>query len=212
MSNAPAADVVVTTEPATESLATDALGSVFFAKVPADGYAITATHSTAAPGDVSAQAVACQRGRRRDHHRRWRSDDGEWRRRVGGAARWCRWSWRCDDGRHWRRGQAAPAARQAQAAAADWAVPQGPAARPVAAGRVGRSARGRAAAAAWWGSPAPAWWGRARQGGTAGARRNRREAAGSGGTGGAARAAAARGGVSATLVLATLTKDSTALR
>ena len=57
-STAPAADVVVTTEPATESLVTDALGSVFFAKVPVAGYAITATHSTAGSGRTTARVLA----------------------------------------------------------------------------------------------------------------------------------------------------------
>ena len=57
-SMAPVADAVVTTEPATESKVTDALGSVFFSKVPVGGYAVTAMHPTAGSGRVTAQTVA----------------------------------------------------------------------------------------------------------------------------------------------------------
>jgi len=53
----PVADAAVTTEPATQSLTTDALGSVFFAKVPVAGYAVTAMHPTAGSGRGTAQVL-----------------------------------------------------------------------------------------------------------------------------------------------------------
>src|SRR4051794_26962646 len=59
-SNAPVADVVVTTEPATESHATDALGSVFFSKVPAGGYAVTGMHPIAGSGRTTARVVVLE--------------------------------------------------------------------------------------------------------------------------------------------------------
>lgn len=57
-SMSPVADAEVTTDPATQSLVTDALGTVFFPKVPAVGYAVTASHPTAGSGRATAQVVA----------------------------------------------------------------------------------------------------------------------------------------------------------
>src|ERR1022692_3048525 len=57
-SNAPVSDATVTTTPATQSLVTDALGSVFFAKVPAGGYSITAIHPTKGSGRIAQQVMA----------------------------------------------------------------------------------------------------------------------------------------------------------
>jgi hypothetical protein len=54
----PVADAEVTTDPATQSLVTDALGTIFFPKVPAVGYAVTASHPTAGSGRATAQVVA----------------------------------------------------------------------------------------------------------------------------------------------------------
>src|SRR5579884_3475204 len=54
----PVSDATVTTEPATQSLITDAFGSVFFAKVPAGGYAITASHATRGSGRATQQVTA----------------------------------------------------------------------------------------------------------------------------------------------------------
>jgi hypothetical protein len=57
-SNAPVPDATVTTMPATQSLSTDSLGSVFFAKVPVGGYTITATHPTKGSGRLARQVMA----------------------------------------------------------------------------------------------------------------------------------------------------------
>jgi hypothetical protein len=57
-SMSPVADAEVTTDPATQSLVTDALGTVFFPKIPAAGYAVTASHPTAGWGRATAQVVA----------------------------------------------------------------------------------------------------------------------------------------------------------
>ncbi len=57
-SNAPVSDATVKTTPATQSLMTDALGSVFFAKVPVGGYTITAIHPTKGSGGIAQQVRA----------------------------------------------------------------------------------------------------------------------------------------------------------
>ena len=57
-SMAPVSDAVVTTDPATQSMVTDALGSVFFAKLPPTGYAITASHPTRGAGRATEQVVS----------------------------------------------------------------------------------------------------------------------------------------------------------
>jgi hypothetical protein len=57
-SMAPVSDAVVTTDPHTVTLATDALGSVFFARVPAGSYAVTASHPTVGSGRTTVQVMA----------------------------------------------------------------------------------------------------------------------------------------------------------
>ena len=54
----PVANATVTTNPATQSLVTDALGSVFFAKIPAAAYAITATQASKGSGRVTEPVMA----------------------------------------------------------------------------------------------------------------------------------------------------------
>ncbi|MFL5308538.1 MAG: YncE family protein, partial [Polyangia bacterium] len=54
----PVAGATVSTTPATESQATDAVGTAFFAKVTAGGYAITAVHPTAGSGRTAGEVMA----------------------------------------------------------------------------------------------------------------------------------------------------------
>ncbi|MFL5308539.1 MAG: hypothetical protein ACJ8F1_25225 [Polyangia bacterium] len=57
-SMSPVADATVTTVPATQALVTDALGTVFFPKIPAAAYAITANHVTKGAGRTTQQVTA----------------------------------------------------------------------------------------------------------------------------------------------------------
>src|SRR5579863_9946741 len=54
----PVAGATVSTMPATQSMTTDALGTVFFSAIAAGGYAITAVHPTAGSGRVAGEVTA----------------------------------------------------------------------------------------------------------------------------------------------------------
>jgi YVTN family beta-propeller protein len=54
----PVAGATVSTMPATQSMTTDALGTVFFSKIAAGGYAVTAVHPTAGSGRVAGEVTA----------------------------------------------------------------------------------------------------------------------------------------------------------
>ena len=188
-SNAPAADVVVTTEPATESRATDALGSVFFAKVPAGGYAVTGTHPIAGSGRTTARVVA---GEVAEATIVLGGDDGSGGGAAvagGGGGRWRRSDGRRRRGerRRWRHGGRA-GRRDGRRNGRDGWCGGGTTGRGGTGGRRDRRRR------------------RNRRHGRP--RRNGRHAAGSGGTGGSGAGQRGTAAPSATVVLAALTKDS----
>ena len=55
-------NATVTTMPPTQSLVTDTLGTAFFTKIPAGGYAVTATHPIAGAGRVAVEVKASDVG------------------------------------------------------------------------------------------------------------------------------------------------------